>query len=924
MTGWGACASVVVVLVGLLSALPVAGQPNVVTATHPGGLMSLQVENPTIVSWYVSGTRHTWQRPGGRFRLLTGPTVPTGGDPTFTGDEGRAIASALTLPDGEDDSPYTRFSSKLTVAVAETYYDIHALGAAAGDVTGSTPVANFWVSNPTAGSRDIAGIAQIPLDDDDPNDATEFVEVEHQFTLIHDTLMVEYIVTNKSASTKPVGLRVLIDGRFGSASDLDGRSIFLPSGDVIATEKVIPDATTPLLPNTWVTMDRLSNPTVYLRGTIEGAEVHLPGKATATAGSPDQIGWGLMRNAGADAQWDFTPNSVLALDSEDWAYFVKWNQRDLAAGSSRRYVTFFGMGSSSADYDPSYALAAYAPATLEVVAGDDPSTPAVESAYLADSQGRTAWPVYAYVDNFYPSAIVDGSVRISLPSGLELDPESQPRSRSLGTVNRNEVKYVSWTVRAANARPGVSVIRFTGPQGKTVERSINIPALPMLTPELSVNGLEMVSIPYSFQNSDAEHVFQALGSLHAGGANALIKWDPGVADYRWFPDSFVTNVQPGEGFWLLNQNRLSVPLPADAAALDTTRGHTLAVYRGWNQIGNPFTGPIYWKDVRVIDSSGDEWTMTQAVNRGLILASVFSYDAANNEYNWQSELQNVRLDPYQGYWALCREDVSLQFPPPNLFAPADADESETGGTRSGWTAQLTVSGAGRVRSGRTFGVSSTAQDGVDPSDILAPPAGIANGVSLEAALVSGIAKTRMVQDIRQSGGRQEWTLAVSTSAASAPITVSWPDLSQVPEDLVLVFEDPQTGERRLMRTSAGYTFAAPQGGETREFSIWVKPRTAVGALVATANVVQAGRGATIAFTLAQDAEVDVQIRNIAGFPVKRVAAGKVASAGVNTELWDGRNDSGVRVPNGRYLCTVTARDVAGEQHSVVRAFSLAR
>jgi len=885
--------------------------------------MALQMEDPEIVSWYVSTTRHTWQRPGGRIRLLTGPTSPTGGDPTLDGDEGRAVASGLTLPDGEDDSPYTTFSSKLTVAVSEEYYDIHALGVAAGDVTGGTPVLNFWPVTPSVGSRDIAATGQIPLDDDDPNEATEFVEVAHRYTMIHDTLMIEYIVTNKTNGTLPVGIRAVIDGRFGGSSDLDGRSVFLPSGDVIDTEKVIPDTVNTTLPDRWVTMDRLDNPTVYLGGTIEGTEVHLPGTAASSAGLPDTIGWGLMRNMGQDAQWDFTPNSVLPLEGEDWGYFVRWNQRDLAAGSSRRYVTYFGMGGAAADYDPPYALAGYAPATLEVVSGDDPSTPAIETAYLADRQGRTAFPVYAYVDNFSPSPMVDGSVRISLPTGLELDPETQPRSRSLGLVARNAETYVSWTVRATTARPGVSVIRFTGPGGKTVERSIKIPALPVLTPEISTLGLELVSIPYEFDNSDAEHVFATLGSLHAGGSNALIRWDPGIDGYQWFPDPFVTNVAPGEGYWLLNRNRLTVALPSDATPLSTSVGHSVTVERGWNQIGNPFTAPVYWKDVNVIDTSGDEWTMGEAVDRGLVGGTLFSYDAENDEYVWESELADVRMDPYRGYWVRCFEDLSLEFPPPNLFAPTGVNAPAAEATVNGWTAALSVSGAGRVRAGRRFGVVSTATDGLDPKDILAPPGSVGNGVSLDANLVTD-GGTRMVQDLRSGTGKQEWTLAVRTSASNEPITISWPDLSAVPEDQVLVFEDCASGERRLMKTSAAFTYNSPANGEIRTFKVWVKPRGVGGALVGTANVAAGGAGATIVYSLAQDAQVDIEIRNISGYPIRKVAASKLASAGVNTDVWDGRSERGVRAPGGRYVCTVTARSAEGEQYSVVRTFRLAR
>ena len=930
----GACAALILVASAIV---PVPAQ-QILTVRHPGGLMALQFENPMIATWVDTGdapVQHLWQVPAGRIRLLTGPAPPTGGDPTFAGDENRAVAGVLEAVTGPDDYPYSRFTSKLTVAVGGTpatgnFHDIHALGEAAADVTGTDPVWNFWNVPPAVGSRDVFAIAQIPLDDADPNLATEFIEVEHHFTLIHDAVQLDYIVRNKATTPLPVGIRVLIDGRFAGGSERDGQEIYLPNGSAVNSEKVIPDADISVVPNTWITLDRPDNPTVYLRGTLDGSEVRSPGSANESGGKPDQIGWGLMRNLGANAQWTFTPNAVLGLDGEDWAYFAKWNEKDLAPGRSRRYVTYFGIGSSSADYDPPYALAAYSPSVLAITPGDDLATPEVEKFHLTDLQGRSPFPVYAYADNFYPSPLLDASVRISLPTGIELDPPTQPRSKSLGDVGRNELKSVSWTIRPTNTRPGIVIIRFTGPLGKTVERKINIPALPVLTPLPSLRGLEMVAIPYTFSDTDAEHVFQSLGSLHVGGPNALVRWAPDDLSYHWFPDSFVTNITPGLGYWLLNQNRTTIFFPDDTQAVPTDRAYTVNMLQGWSQIGNPFTGPVYLDDARVIDPTGAEWSMREAIDRGLLLATLFWYDAATNQYDWRTELANVRLDPYVGYWLLCFEDLTIQFPPPSLFVPASASEPAAPASApsvNAWRVPLTIAGGGRIRSSRCFGVAPDASDAVDKHDVVAPPRCLPDGVSLTAELIApGPSPTRFMQDIRQPApSLQEWTLLVDTNVSDQPITVAWPDMSALPPELVATIVDETTGERRYMRTVQSYSYRSRDGGGPRALKIQVQPRPNDRALVVAANVTSTAAGAGIVYSLASDANVDIEIRNISGFPIRRVATNKQASAGVNTELWNRITARGAPAPDGAYLCRITARSpVTGEQNSMVTMFRLAR
>lgn len=83
-------------------------------------------------------------------------------------------------------------------------------------------------------------------------------------------------------------------------------------------------------------------------------------------------------------------------------------------------------------------------------------------------------------------------------------------------------------------------------------------------------------------------------------------------------------------------------------------------------------------------------------------------------------------------------------------------------------------------------------------------------------------------------------------------------------------------------------------------------------------------GAQVSFTLSADARVEVVISNIAGRTVRRVVTDHAGVAGLNTLVWDGKADSGLRVPAGRYLVQVRARTEDGQQCQALAAVSLVR
>ena len=77
-------------------------------------------------------------------------------------------------------------------------------------------------------------------------------------------------------------------------------------------------------------------------------------------------------------------------------------------------------------------------------------------------------------------------------------------------------------------------------------------------------------------------------------------------------------------------------------------------------------------------------------------------------------------------------------------------------------------------------------------------------------------------------------------------------------------------------------------------------------------------------SLSAEAHVEVEVLNVAGRVVRRICQDKVAPAGASIVLWDGRGDTGTRVPGGRYLVRLNAREDDGQQRQAMAAVAMGR
>ncbi|MFO7946329.1 MAG: FlgD immunoglobulin-like domain containing protein [Armatimonadota bacterium] len=323
----------------------------------------------------------------------------------------------------------------------------------------------------------------------------------------------------------------------------------------------------------------------------------------------------------------------------------------------------------------------------------------------------------------------------------------------------------------------------------------------------------------------------------------------------------------------------------ETAAVPDNGVVTYPVRQGWNLIASPFTEPIGFDGAEgpilpyAWTDQGDGYELAAALDQPGV---------------------SQMLQPWQSYWVYAESDGELTF----------RKTAETSGVQSvvdgdGWLVQLVAQADGDVDACNWIGAGS--------SNLAIPnPPQLSNGVDLHIA-----ADEPMAASTQAAAPEMSWDVVV-TSATDEPVTLTFPDLSAVPNKYRLTLVDEAAGKTTNMRTSNGYTVRG-----SAKLTITATEGNGNTLTVSGVSTQQIGSQATIAYTLSADANVTVDIRNIAGRTISRIPCGS-ETAGVNSATWNLRNTSGAVVPSGTYLCTITARSDDGTQTSAVRTMRITR
>jgi hypothetical protein len=586
------------------------------------------------------------------------------------------------------------------------------------------------------------------------------------------------------------------------------------------------------------------------------------------------------------------------------------NPRNFAPGQERVFVFYVTLTPVSLDVQPPIAVGVE---TLPVIEPDQRN--------LAQLANGGVFEVIASITNMFHVVNKEVDLRnvtvdLSLPGGITLAP-GESRTKTISIIRPEATSAVRWRVVADPRAVGFATIRVSvnAPPAppKTVSRTILISAT--ANRELK-RGFQIISIPF---NTTAPLV-DVLGLPE--GTYLAKRWNPTREVYET-----VDTLQPGIGFWLYLPNEGTNITMSNLTFPQSvfTQSTPIRLSRGWNQIGNPYPYPLILGQIVVVSASDPRNSLSffEAAQRGVIRGVLYYWDEFSGEYKFTSD-PNTPLIPHRGYWIKCNDDIELVFPPVFIPGAGFGGHPRTLATEqpnrpSEWRLQLIARTARGEDTQNYIGISA----GRSAGEVEEPPTPLAE-VPVRLTLLKPGTNTPLMQDVRPASATRHTFELLVEAPAGEEVSLRAPNVRTVPASYRLRLTDQSTGRTVDLRHTPEYRFTS--SGRNR-FTLTVERGARGGALITSINIGTAGRGAnsvSISYVLAQDAQTEVTILGADGRVIANLQRGRAATRGVNTVVWNLRDNEGRTVPPGTYRVQIEARDSEGQVARAVRPLLITR
>ena len=385
-------------------------------------------------------------------------------------------------------------------------------------------------------------------------------------------------------------------------------------------------------------------------------------------------------------------------------------------------------------------------------------------------------------------------------------------------------------------------------------------------------------------------------------ADTVITWDPTANRYVTVTEP--TPYELGRGYWA----QFGAQTARVVEGYQVTGERDVAVSTGWNMLCSPYT-----------------YATTLQPMLGNIGLQPFAWTDQGNGYELVANITDAlnathsSFEPFWGYWMLAHRNTQVTWSPTHAasLAARDVEPLHIGSAdaeQGGWQIQIVAEAGGRVDACNYLGVASA-----EVCEALCIPNPPASQGSVDVYFPTAEGKMA-ASVVPLQAGEMKWDFVVTCDSGET-VRLRVPDLSCVPNSYRLTLTDRATGKSVNLRTTAEYSFSGPG---TRSMQLVASPAGASTLAITTMQAQQIGAQAVaLTYTLSADADVVVEVRNIAGRAIRQIPCG-LQQAGISSVGWDLRGATGTPVPSGRYLCTLTARSDDGTQTSALRAVNVVR
>jgi hypothetical protein len=428
-------------------------------------------------------------------------------------------------------------------------------------------------------------------------------------------------------------------------------------------------------------------------------------------------------------------------------------------------------------------------------------------------------------------------------------------------------------------------------------------------------GIQMVSLPLFPYENDAAAAFGI-----PAGEFLFARWRQDLYSYTYYPST--PPIQPGYAFFLKPKDPMpNVAISGQKPPPDL--GYAVPLQVGWNQIGNPVltAGSTPLTDVWVqsgVDDPAIGWD--EAAANGYVSSVVFRFDQNISDPNTGTNVEATEFAAFKGYWVrvLAPEGITILFRPVSALGPRRAYSPPE---PTGWSVKMTLRSEAGDTAAASIATDPEATDGFDAllDAELPPPFGQGLQLALRPEAGQG---GDLYRDVRREGRQHEWTVRAVGLLPGKSYTLSWPSLSTLRRRLSLLLSDPATGRRANIRAATSFTFVAD--GPVKELRIESKPAVYAGLQITAFTVNPTRGGVSAAFSLTQEATVNVSVLALTGKAVRQLKAAVPMPAGITTVTWDRRDQQGISLPPGQYVLSVEAVADDGTVARAVRPVVITR